>query len=59
MTKLEIMKMELEAVQVHAAKRSLEFRIAELHEEIERIEGHVKIQEQKEQEIKLKLEEMK
>lgn len=52
---LEIKRMKLELIKVSAAKAELEFKIDERLEDIARIKEHVKIQEAKEEELRLKI----
>lgn len=58
MSKLDKGRAELELIQVHAARKALEFRIDELMEDVERIKTHIEIQIKKEEEIKTKLQNM-
>jgi hypothetical protein len=55
MTSLEIKKIKVELLQVQAAKASLELRIEERLEEIQRIQDNIKISEAKESELIEKL----
>lgn len=55
MTNIEKRKMELELIRVTAAKMSMEIQIEEMKLEIERLEGHVAVQIDKENELKTKL----
>lgn len=57
MTPLERKKIEVELLRVNASKEELALKILECQEQIKRIEDHIKIQEQKEIELKKKLEE--
>lgn len=57
MTPLEIKRMKLELVQVGAARASLEFRIEEHLEDIDRIKKSIAIQVDKELELQGKIEE--
>jgi hypothetical protein len=57
MTNLDLKRIKLELLKVSAAKAELEFRIEERLEEIERIRGHIKIQEDKEIELQAKIDE--
>lgn len=56
MTSLELKRMKLELVKVGAARHELEFRIEERLDEINRLKDHVKVQEDKEAELKAKIE---
>lgn len=55
MSPLEKKKMSVELLQVSAAKASLELRIEERLEEIERLKESIKVSEAKEIELKEKL----
>ena len=55
MTQLEKKKIQVELLQVQAAKASLEFRIEEKLDEINRIKETIAISELKEQELTDKL----
>jgi len=57
MTPLEIKRLKLELVKVAAARHELEFRIEERLEEIARIKDHVKVQLDKEAELKGRISE--
>lgn len=57
MTPLELKKTKLELLKVSAAKAEIEFRIDERLDEIERLKQHVKVQEEKEQELMARIEE--
>lgn len=57
MTSLDIKKIKVELLQVQAGKASLELRIEEILEEIERLKGHIAISEKKEHELKEKIKE--
>lgn len=59
MTALDIKKIQVELLQVQAAKASLELRVEEKLEEIERVKEHIVISEAKEIELKQKLKEIK
>jgi hypothetical protein len=59
MTDLEKKKMNLELMRVSSARMDLEIKIEEMKNEIERLSIFIKIQETKEIELKLKLEENK
>lgn len=52
---LELKKLKVELLRVSAAKAELELRIEERLDEIERIKEHIKISEDKEQELKEKI----
>ncbi len=52
---LEKLKVEVELMQVQAAKGAQQLKIAEREEEIKRIKEHVKIQDDKIQELEIKL----
>lgn len=52
---LEIKKLQVQLLQVSAAKAELELRIEERLEEINRIKEHIKISEAKETELKEQL----
>jgi uncharacterized protein YqgV (UPF0045/DUF77 family) len=54
---LDIKRMKHELIQVAAARASLEFRIDERLDEIERIKESIKIQEAKEAELQAKIDE--
>lgn len=56
MTKLDKKRIELELIQVGSAKATQEFRIEELLEEIERVKVQINLQEEKEKELKNKLQ---
>lgn len=55
MTALELKKLQVELLQVEAAKAALELRIEERKEEIERLQEHIMISEAKVKELKEKL----
>lgn len=57
MSPLDQKKMKLELHRVESARMDLEIRIEEMKQEITRLEGHVAIQEDKELELKTKLDE--
>lgn len=57
MSPLELKRLKLELVKVGAAKAELQFKIDERLEDIERIENNIKIQEQREEELKIKISE--
>lgn len=52
---LELKKIKVELLRVSAAKAELELRVEERLDEIERIKEHIKIQENKEQELQDKI----
>lgn len=56
---LELKKLKVELLRVGAAKAELELRIEERLDEVERVKEHIKTQEAKEAELKLKIESMK
>lgn len=55
MTGLEQKKWKAELLRVQAAKADMEYKIAERLEEIERIQGHIKTQEEAELKLLEKL----
>lgn len=55
MKPLDLKKLQVELLQVQAAKAALELRIEERLEEIERIREHIMVSETKELEIKEKI----
>jgi hypothetical protein len=55
MTSLELKKIKVELIQVQAAKASLELRVEERLDEIERIKETIAVSEKKEQELIEKL----
>ena len=55
MTPLEIKKLKVELLQVEAATASLELRIEERLDEIERIKEHILVQKNKEKELSEKI----
>lgn len=55
MIPLEIKKIQVELLRVSAAKAELELRVDERLDEIERLKEHIKISENKEIELKQKL----
>lgn len=57
MTKLDMKKLRVELIQVQAARASLELRVEERLEEIERLQEHIEIQKKKELELSQKIEE--
>lgn len=57
MSPLDIKRMKLELVKVAAARAELEFRIEERLDEVARLKDHIKVQEDKEAELALKIEE--
>jgi hypothetical protein len=52
---LDLKKAKVELLRVSAAKAELELRIDERLEEIERIKEHIKVQENKEEELRNKI----
>lgn len=56
--RIEIKKVKVELIQVQAAKATLELRVEERLEEIERIKEHIKISEAKEEELIEKIKQM-
>jgi peptidoglycan hydrolase CwlO-like protein len=52
MSKLDIKRKELELGRVEQARKELEFKIEERLEEIERLQAHIKIQLEKEEQLK-------
>lgn len=59
LTSLEMKKLQVELLRVGAAKAELEFKIEEHLENINRLKDHIQIQEEKEIELRKKLEENK
>lgn len=59
MSPLDLKKMKVELLQVQAAKASLELRIEERLDEIERLKEHIIISEAKEKELELKIKEQR
>ena len=59
MNDLELKRMEVELIRVQAARAELEFKIVEREHDIMRIKEHIKIQLDKEEELKQKLKEAK
>lgn len=55
---LEMKQKKVELLRVSAAKAELELRIETMLEEVERVRGAVKIQEDKEEELKKLIEEL-
>ena len=55
MNDLELKRMEVELIRVQAARAELEFKIVEAEHNIARIKEHIKIQLDKEEELKNKL----
>lgn len=55
MTSLELKKLSVELLNVQAAKASLELRVDERLDEIERIKEHIAVSALKEQELKEKI----
>lgn len=55
MTELEKKKARAELLRVQAAKAEMEFIIAQRQEEIDKLLGHIKIQEESEQKLLEKL----
>ena len=56
MSPLELKKLRVELLNVQAAKASLELRVEERLEEIERIKEHIEISKNKEKELITKIE---
>ena len=58
MTLVELKRIKLELTRVRAAREEMELRIMEAEEQIEKLNGLIKIQEDKEKELeeKIKLE---
>jgi hypothetical protein len=54
---LEIERMKLELIKVSAAKAEMEFLIKQRHSEIKRIQENIKVQADKEVELRLRIEE--
>lgn len=52
---LEKMKLEVELMRVKASKAEMELKIAERMEEINRVKEHIKVQEDKIQDLELKI----
>lgn len=59
MTPLEKKKAQVELMRVTTARCDLEIRIEEMQLEIKRLEDYITVQVNKEEELKLKLEENK
>ena len=57
MSGLELKRTKLELVKVAAARAELEFKVEERLEDIARIKDHIRIQLEKEAELKAKIEE--
>ena len=57
MSPLDLKRMKLDLIKVGAAKAELQFKIDERLEDIKRIEDNIKIQEDKEQELRDKIAE--
>lgn len=57
MTSLEIKRTKLELVKVAAARAEMEFKIEERLEDISRIKEHIKVQLDKEAELRARIEE--
>lgn len=55
MTDLDKKKFKAELLRVQAAKADMEYKIAERIEEIEKLKGHIKIQEETENKLLDKL----
>lgn len=55
---LEYKKLQVELMRVQTARMELEYKIEERKEEIKRMEEHIKIQADKEIELRNKLKEM-
>ena len=58
MSKLDLKRKELELGRVEQARKELEFKIEERMDEIERLQGHIQIQLQKEQELKEEIKQL-
>lgn len=58
-TPLEIKKAETELLQVQAAKATIELKIEEKLDEIQRLQEHIKISEARELELTKKVQELK
>ena len=56
---LELKRKELELMRVETARKELEFKIEERLDEINRLEDHIKVQLQKEADIKNELTNLK
>jgi hypothetical protein len=56
---LDIKRKEIELMRVETARKELEFKIEERLDEIKRIEDHISIQLQKEEEIKKEIQNLK
>jgi len=56
---LEISQKELELLKVSTSKAEMYFTIKQKQAEVRRTQGHIKIQEDKEAELKKKIEELK
>lgn len=55
---LELKKVKVELLRVSAAKAELELRIEEFLDNISRLEEHIKVQKNKEEELDSKIKEM-
>lgn len=53
---LELKRRQLELMRVEMARRELEFKVEERNEEIKRIQDNIKIQIEKEAELKKEIE---
>jgi hypothetical protein len=56
---IEIKRMELELLKVAAARAELEFRVEEFLDQIAQVKAHIKIQLDKEDELKKRIEKAK
>lgn len=56
---LELRRKQLELMRVEMARKELEFKIEERMEEIKRVQDNIKIQIDKEAELKKEIEELK
>jgi hypothetical protein len=59
MNDLELKRMEVELIRVQAARAELEFKIIEREHDIMRIKEHIKVQLDKEEELKNRLKDAK
>lgn len=57
MNTLDLKRLKLELIKVSAARHELEFRIEERLDEIARVKEHIKVQEDREVELRAKIEE--
>lgn len=58
MSSLELKRTQVELMRVTTARMELEYKIEERKDEIKRMEDHIKIQFEKEMELKQKIKEM-